>query len=105
MPRLTKPGVNWDEIRARYEAGESANGIAKTVNVSKQAILGRVKRHGWLQSKAARQVAQHRQLTRQQAAMLAESPTHSQWMTARHGKKVVPETPVGGGVAPAPVAT
>ena len=66
MPSF-KPGVNWERIRQRYEAGESANAIAKTVEVSKQAILKHVKAKGWKQSQLGvnnlkRQAADNRAL-------------------------------------------
>ncbi len=55
MPQNSKPGVNWADIKARYEAGESANRIAVNgAGVSKQAILKRIKHHGWSQDRAKR---------------------------------------------------
>jgi hypothetical protein len=48
MPAQSKPGVDWHAIKARLEAGDSAYGIAKDFPVSKQAILKRAKKEGWL---------------------------------------------------------
>lgn len=53
MPAQSKPGVDWHDIKARLEAGESAYAIAKSSEgtdrrVSKQAILKRAKKEGWL---------------------------------------------------------
>ena len=92
MPHRSKPGVNWDEIRQRYEAGESANGIANSgVGVSKQAILGRIKRHGWVQSQSAKRIAQHGNMIRQQAEALATDPRQPFAVQAAWGKDT-PET-------------
>jgi len=48
MPAQSKPGVDWHAIKARIEAGDSAYSIAKDAPVSKQAILKRAKKEGWL---------------------------------------------------------
>lgn len=53
MPAQSKPGVDWHDIKGRLEAGESAYSIAKSTEgterrVSKQAILKRAKKEGWL---------------------------------------------------------
>jgi hypothetical protein len=47
MKYKSKPGIDWHEVRERYQAGESANGIAKTTDVSRQAIMKRAKKENW----------------------------------------------------------
>lgn len=85
MPSRSKPGVNWDAIRQRYEAGETPYSIAQSgVGVSKQAIQGRVKRHGWIQTQAAKRIAEHGKMVEQQAASLATNgnaplPVQATW--------------------------
>lgn len=92
MPHQSKPGVNWDSIRQRYEAGESANGIAVSgVGVSKQAILGRIKRHGWKQTEAAKMIAERAAMTASQTAALAMNPNAPFAVQACWGKDT-PET-------------
>lgn len=51
MPPVSKPGIDWPAIRARFQAGESAHAIAKTLPVSKQGIYKRAHREGWGQVK------------------------------------------------------
>jgi hypothetical protein len=48
MPQPTKPGIDWAEIQTRLKAGESANSLGKQYDVSKQGILKRAKKEGWL---------------------------------------------------------
>lgn len=92
MPQQSKPGVNWDAIRQRYEAGETPREIWRTdVGVTRQAIEARVKKHGWRQTEAARKIAEHQQMVRQQAATLANSPYAPVPVQACWGKDT-PET-------------
>lgn len=42
-----KKGVNWHEIKARYEAGETAYSIAFDYPITKQGIAKRAKMEGW----------------------------------------------------------
>ena len=92
MPHQSKPGVNWDAIRQRYEAGETPRQIWSTdVGVSRQAIEARVKRHGWKQTEAARKIARHQQMVQQQTAALASSPYAPIPVQATWGKDT-PET-------------
>lgn len=74
MPQRSKPGVNWDAIRQRYEAGETPYAIHKSgVGVSKQAIQQRVEKHGWVQTQGSRNVATRQATHMAQAASLASS--------------------------------
>lgn len=92
MPSRSKPGVNWDEIRQRYEAGETPYGIFKSgVGVSKQAIQQRVKRHGWMQIPSAVRIAEHGKMVEQQRASLATNGNAPISVQATWGKDT-PET-------------
>jgi|TARA_Y100000034_G_C6700977_1_gene309131 hypothetical protein len=42
-----KPGIDWDDIRQRFEAGESSHSIAKTAGVVASSIRGRARKYGW----------------------------------------------------------
>src|SRR5438045_2139638 len=50
MPASMKFGIDWLEIRRRYEAGEKSS---TTVDVSRQAIEKRATKEGWNRAKAA----------------------------------------------------
>lgn len=55
MVNGSKPGVDWDHIQQRYEAGDTPGAIARSgVGVSRQAIQKRVNRQGWKQDPAQR---------------------------------------------------
>lgn len=87
MPQQSKPGVNWDDIRQRYEAGESANGIATSgVGVSKQAILGRIKRHGWSANPAQRDFNARQRKWQAQAVSPVTHGGNGSQLKAYHGK-------------------
>jgi hypothetical protein len=43
----SKPGINWAEIEARFNNGESAYSLANDYDVSRQSITKRAKKEGW----------------------------------------------------------
>lgn len=87
MPHRSKPGVNWDDIRQRYEAGESANGIANSgVGVSKQAILGRIKRHGWSRNETERDFNERQRRWQSEATPPVTYGVNGASLKAYHGK-------------------
>lgn len=47
MPANNKPGVDWQAIRRRYEAGETPYAIAKLYDVTQQGIRKRIQKEGW----------------------------------------------------------
>jgi hypothetical protein len=47
MSRSYKPGIDWPTIRERWEAGETGSEIARTADVTRQAIGYRVAKEGW----------------------------------------------------------
>jgi len=42
-----KPGINWAEIQARFNDGESAYSLASFYDVSRQSITKRASKEGW----------------------------------------------------------
>jgi hypothetical protein len=42
-----KPGINWAEIQARFNDGESAYSLANDYDVSRQSITKRASKEGW----------------------------------------------------------
>ena len=42
-----KPGINWAEIQARFNDGESAYSLANHYDVSRQSITKRASKEGW----------------------------------------------------------
>ena len=42
-----KPGINWAEIQARFNDGESAYSLASYYDVSRQSITKRASKEGW----------------------------------------------------------
>ena len=42
-----KPGINWAEIEARFNNGESAYSLANDYDVSRQSITKRASKEGW----------------------------------------------------------
>ena len=42
-----KPGINWAEIQARFNNGESAYSLANDYDVSRQSITKRASKEGW----------------------------------------------------------
>jgi len=45
-----KPGIDWTEIEARVRSGEPLLRISKDYDISRQAIIKRSKKEGWLDS-------------------------------------------------------
>lgn len=50
-----KPGIDWEPIKDRFRAGETAHQIAKSVDVTAQSIAKRAKKEGWFKVPAARE--------------------------------------------------
>ncbi len=87
MPQNSKPGVNWADIKARYEAGESANRIAVNgAGVSKQAILKRIKHHGWSQDRAKRDFLARQRQWQPSVAAVQTNGKNSASLKLYHGK-------------------
>lgn len=51
MGRRAKVGVPWDEIKARFEAGETASKLQHEYDVTRQAITQRARKEGWDKTK------------------------------------------------------
>jgi len=45
-----KPGINWTEIEARVRSGEPLLRVSKDYDISRQAIIKRSRKEGWLDS-------------------------------------------------------
>lgn len=43
------PGVDWEQVRAEFEAGATIRGLSKTHGVSRAAIQKRAAKEGWAQ--------------------------------------------------------
>lgn len=43
----TQPGVDWNDVRSRWECGDSSHQISKDYPITRQAIDKRAKKEGW----------------------------------------------------------
>ena len=47
MPPNNKPGINYSEVRNRFETGESVRSISRDLGISHTALNKRIRREGW----------------------------------------------------------
>ena len=47
MPPNNKPGINYSEVRNRFETGESVRSISRDLGISHTALNKRIRKEGW----------------------------------------------------------
>lgn len=86
----SKPGVDWYEIKRRYELGETAYSISKDprINVSKQAIQYRANDNGWTRPGKHERQAEAMGLADSASMKALDNPqTRSEKFIAAYGKR------------------
>lgn len=96
MPANNKPSVDWSDIRRRYQDGETAYAISKSLEgtpgqVSKQGIMKRAKREDWDGTQQATKKWLSATEKLPSVARMQNPETHQEKLLAAYGNRT-PET-------------
>lgn len=94
MPACNKPGLDWPEIKRLYENGTTAYGLANKFPVTKQGIMKRAAKEGWVRQVFPEVAREWLPVTRQVTGTHnpAEGSTKKSIEMIRHFGKRTPQT-------------